>query len=136
VIFGLGEKEDWTNQGKPAIGDRPATGWFKANPSLGHHLHIDKIDEEFQQAKNNPSQQNSFRRLRLNQWVGQEERYIPLEDWRQCADPFNQEGFVGKRCYAGMDLSATDDITAFVMVFERDGLYHWIPHFWIPEYEI
>lgn len=155
VIYGLEEKEDWTQEGKPAVIEErevkrndgrgyfrklfilaPATGWYKANPSLGHHLLIEKVREEYLQAASNPSQQNSFRRLRLNQWVGQEERYLPIGDWLQCSEAFNPEEFIGKTCYAGMDLSATEDVTAFVMLFERAGLIYWIPHFWIPEFEI
>jgi phage terminase large subunit-like protein len=142
AVYGLEEKEDWTLEGEPARYNRdgdlikPATGWFKANPSLGHHLQLDKIREEYRQAANNPSQQNSFRRLRLNQWVGQEERYLPLEDWLACGDPFNPSEFIGKPCFAGMDLSATEDITAFVMLFEREDLIYWIPHFWIPAHEL
>jgi phage terminase large subunit-like protein len=136
VIYGLDEKEDWTAEGGPATKKKPASGWFKANPSLGYHLSIDKVREEFLQAKNNPSQQNSFRRLRLNQWVGQETRYLPMSDWRECAAPFNPERFIGRPCFGGLDLSATQDITAFVLTFEEDGDIYWIPHFWIPEHEL
>lgn len=142
IIYGLDEKEDWTLEGEPAERDesgeiiKPATGWWKANPSMGYHLYLDKIREEYQQASNNPSQQNAFRRLRLNQWVGQEERYIPLEDWRKNGEPFNPEMLVGKRCIAGLDLSATEDITAFVMLFNIEGIIYWLPHFWIPEHQI
>jgi hypothetical protein len=54
--------------GERGGGDRLVQG--EPFPSLGHHLQIEKIRDEFRQAQNNPSQQNSFRRLRLDQWVG------------------------------------------------------------------
>lgn len=136
VIYGLDEKEDWTLEGDPATKKKPATGWFKANPSLGYHLPIEKIREEFRQAQNNPSQQNSFRRLRLDQWVGQEVRYLPMVDWRECGAPFNPDQFIGRPCYGGLDLSATQDITALVLLFEEDGEIFWLPHFWLPEHEL
>jgi phage terminase large subunit-like protein len=156
VIYGLDEKEDWTNEGEPAKFEEikepdpmdrrkfitrlsqvaAATGWFKANPSLGHHLQLEKIREEFLQAQNNPSQQNSFRRLRLDQWVGQEIRYIPMDHWKQCGEPFNLAQLVGKPCFAGLDLSATQDITALVLAFALDGEIYLVPHFWLPEHEL
>lgn len=40
------------------------------------------------------------------------------------------------RCYGGLDLSSTTDITAFVLVFpptEEDDKYIVLPYFWIPE---
>ncbi len=156
VIYGLDDKEDWTYEGQPEqfeprkkpdpkdrrktiteiVSVAPATGWYKANPSLGHHLQIDKIREEFLQAQNNPSQQNSFRRLRLNQWVGQEIRYIPMDQWRLCGAPFSLSSLVGRICLAGLDLSATQDITALVLAFPVDGEVLLIPHFWLPEHEL
>jgi phage terminase large subunit-like protein len=156
VIYGLEEKEDWTIEGEPEkfemrkepdpmnrrkfitkmVSMTAATGWFKANPSLGHHLQVEKIREEFRQAQNNPSQQNSFRRLRLNQWVGQEVRYIPMDHWKLCGEPFNLAQLAGRSCFAGLDLSATQDITALVLAFPMDGEIFLVPHFWLPEHEL
>ena len=34
---------------------------------------------------------------------------------------------------AGLDLSASRDLTALVLVFPKDGEYHIVPHFWLPE---
>lgn len=136
AIYGLGEKEDWTNEGQPDRKGRPATGWYKANPSLGHHLKIEKVREEFLQAQGSLANQNSFRRFRLDQWVGQESRFLPMDDWMACGEPFRQADFIGAQCFAGIDLSATQDITALVLVFEKAGLYHIVPHFWLPEYEL
>jgi phage terminase large subunit-like protein len=136
VIYQLDQEENWMEIGEPAQGDKPATGWYKANPSLGHFLGIDKVKEEFERAMSNPAQQNSFRRLRLCQWVGQETRYLPMEDWAACGEPFNIDDFAGKPCFAGLDLSSTQDITAFVMVFEHNDLFYWIAHFWLPEFEL
>ena len=45
------------------------------------------------------------------------------------------EKLKGRDCYAGLDLSSTSDITAFVMVFppEAEGEnYIVLPHFWLP----
>jgi phage terminase large subunit-like protein len=136
VLYSLDNDEDWTIEGEPEHKGRPATGWYKANPSLGSFLPIEKVREEYQRAASNPAQQNSFRRLRLCQWVGQETRYLPMEDWQACGEPFGLDMLAGKPCFAGLDLSSTQDITALVLVFEIDGLYYWLPHFWLPEHEL
>jgi phage terminase large subunit-like protein len=142
VIYGLDETDDWTDEGHPAKYDKkgkciaPAAGWYKANPALGQYLQLDKIREEAEKAKRVPSEQNGFRRFRLSQWVSQETRWITSREWETCSEPFDAGSFVGSSCYAGMDLSTSRDITAYVKVFERDGFFHLIPQFWVPEEEI
>lgn len=49
--------------------------------------------------------------------------------------PINPESLYGCECYAGLDLSSTSDITAFVLVFpplHEDDKYIVVPHFWLP----
>lgn len=132
VIYGLDDAEDWTFEGEPAKNGKPATGWYKANPALGDFLPIDRIRSEFRTALEVPTEQNSFRRFRLDQWVGQETRYIPMEEWRRCGNPFDLGKLAGKACYGGLDLSTTRDLTAFTLVFPMDDLYYVVPHFFIP----
>ena len=46
------------------------------------------------------------------------------------------EKLKGRECYAGLDLSSTSDITAFVMVFPpryEGEKYIAVPYFWLPE---
>ena len=137
VIYAMDQGGDWTFEGEPATDGKPATGWYKANPALGDFLPIDKVRESFQKAISLPSEQNSFRRLRLNEWVGQETRYIPMDQWRACGEPlFNIEELAGKTCFGGLDLSTTQDITACVLVFPVDGRLLVVPHFWIPGHDL
>jgi phage terminase large subunit-like protein len=41
--------------------------------------------------------------------------------------------FGGAEVYAGLDLSETSDLTAFVMVSQVEGRWHVRPTFWLPE---
>ena len=133
VIYGLGEDEDWTFEGMPAKGSKPATGWYKCNPALGDFLRIDRVRADAEKAKRLPSEQNSFRRFRLNQWVSQQTRWLPLSEWDQCAEAFDKHALIGKSCYAGLDISSTQDLTAFVMAFPDGDETFLVPHFWLPE---
>lgn len=126
VIYGSKESDDWTD---PKV-------WQKANPSLGITVSIDKVKAAFNSAKENPAEENTFRQLRLNQWVKQSVRWMPMDKWDACAFPVDERALEGRVCYGGLDLSSSTDITAFVLVFPpEDGSegFTILPHFWIPE---
>ena len=87
-------------------------------------------------AKQNPGEENAFRQLRLNQWVKQAVRWMPMEKWDACSFKVDEESLEGRVCYGGLDLSSTTDITAFVLVFpplDEDDKFCILPYFWIPE---
>lgn len=126
VIFGADDTEDWTS---PKV-------WKKCNPSLGETIGMDKVKTACESAKQNPGEENSFRQLRLNQWVKQAVRWMPMDKWDKCAFAVNEEQLKGRVCYGGLDLSSTTDITAFVLVFpplDEEDKYIILPYFWIPE---
>jgi phage terminase large subunit-like protein len=126
VIYGADESDDWTD---PKV-------WKKANPSLGITVGIDKVEAACESAKQNPGEENAFRQLRLNQWVKQAVRWMPMDKWDACAFPVDPEELEGRVCYGGLDLSSTSDITAFVLVFpprDEEDKYVVLPYFWLPE---
>lgn len=126
VIYGADEAADWTD---PKV-------WKKANPSLGITVGIDKVKAACESAKQNPGEENSFRQLRLNQWVKQAVRWMPMAKWDACGFRVDAEGLEGRVCYGGLDLSSTTDITAFVLVFpplDEEDKFCVLPYFWIPE---
>ena len=126
VIYGADESDDWTN---PKV-------WKKANPSLDITVGIDKVKAACESAKQNPGEENAFRQLRLNQWVKQAVRWMPMEKWDKCAFAVDEDELEGRVCYGGLDLSSTTDITAFVLVFpplDEEDKYIILPYFWIPE---
>ena len=126
VIYGAALEDDWTD---------PAT-WAKANPSLGVTFSIDRLYEACESAKQNPAEENSFRQLRLSQWVKQAVRWMPMEKWDACGTPFDTAFLRGRPCYGGLDLSSTQDLTALVLVFpptEDDEPYYILPFCWVPK---
>ena len=126
VIYGIEDNSDWSDE----------KNWYKANPSLGYTIDIEKVRNAYVSAKENPAEENVFRQLRLNQWVKQSTRWMPMDIWDECAFEVNPDELIGRECYAGLDLSSTSDITAFVMVFpprNSEEKYMILPYFWIPE---
>jgi phage terminase large subunit-like protein len=126
VIFGASPDDDWTDE----------KVWYKANPSLDITVGIDKVRAACESAKQNPAEENSFRQLRLNQWVKQSIRWLPMLEYDKCKTDFIPKQLEGRECYGGLDLSSTTDITAFVLVFppvDDEDKYYVLPYFWIPE---
>ena len=122
VIYGAGRDEDWSS---PEI-------WKKANPSLGITVKMEKVKDAYNSAKENPAEENTFRQLRLNQWVKQDVRWMPMDKWDACNFNVNEEDLEGRVCYGGLDLSSTTDITAFVLVFpprDEDDKFAILPYF-------
>lgn len=121
AIHEVGEEEDWTDE----------SVWAKANPNLGVTVKPEFLRSEFRRAQANPAAQNAFRQLFLNQWTQQSVRWIDLREWDlcKCSDPPP----VGAKCFGGLDLGISRDLTAFVVVFKVGKRYIVRPHFWMPE---
>lgn len=125
VIFGLPDEADWTDE----------KNWYTANPSLGYTIAIDKVRDAFRKALETSADENMFRQLRLNQWVKQSVRWMPMDKWDACAGNVDPRALEGRACYAGLDLSSTSDLTTLVLVFpptKEDEPYMVLPFFWLP----
>ncbi len=126
VLYGLQDDADWTDE----------KNWYKANPSLDQTISIDKVRDAFRKAQETPADENMFRQLRLNQWVKQSIRWMPMDKWDECGGAVNEYELEGRACYAGLDLSSTSDLTAMVLVFpprDDEEQYIVLPYFWLPE---
>lgn len=126
VVYGLGDDDDWTDE----------KNWYKANPSLGQTIAIERVRDAFREAQENPAEENVFRQLRLNQWVSSLTRFIPEHIYDLGKDPIDVSSLEGRDCYGGLDLSSTGDITAFVLMFpprDETEKYIMLPFFWVPE---
>ena len=99
---------------------RDESVWAAANPALGDFRSLEEVRALARRAQEIPAQENAFRRLYLNQWTEQDTRWIALEAWDACRAPVDLEALAGRRCYVGLDLSTTKDLTAAVAVFPDD----------------
>ena len=111
-----------------ALDDREA--WAAANPALGDFLNEDQFADAAARAMRSPSFAPSFRLLQLNQRIAAEGRFINQADWEANGEPFDLGELEGKRCYGGLDLSSTRDLTALALWFPDEGkllVWHWVP---------
>jgi phage terminase large subunit-like protein len=104
--------------------------WRLANPALGDFRSLDEMRGYAAKAKRLPAREAVFRNLYLNQRIDALAGYISGTDWQACADQIDITNLAGQRCFAGLDLSSTRDLTAFVLWFPDSGAV--LPYFWIP----
>lgn len=125
IIYEAPVDADWTDE----------KVWKQANPALGDFRSLEDMRILCARAKEIPAQENTFRRLYLNQWTEQAERWITMTVWDACQVlGFDRKRLLGRRCYLGMDLSTTRDLTAIVAVFPDDeGGFDVLPMFFVPD---
>lgn len=140
VIYAPHEDDDWTLE---------AT-WRKANPNFGLSVKVDPFLADFKRARQLPRLENDFKRYRLNMWTDQAVRWLPMNSvddegnrfgWDHCVgpiawdDPQYEERLKGKKCWGGLDLSSTTDLSGLVWWFPvQAGLDMPVvlPRFWKP----
>jgi phage terminase large subunit-like protein len=123
VIYEMPKDADWTDERE----------WKRCNPALGDFRSLDEMRTMAQRAKSIPAQENAFRRLYGNQWTEQEQRWLSMELWDACQAEISRASLKGRRCFIGMDLSTTRDITALVAAFPDDDGFDVLPAFFVPK---
>ncbi len=123
VIYEASREDDWTAE---------AT-WRKANPNLGISIPLDYFVRECKRAQDTPGYENTFKRLHLNIITEQASRWLAIERWDNADDRRPVADMAGRQCFAGLDLAATTDIAALVLLFpDEEGGFDLFPFFWIP----
>jgi phage terminase large subunit-like protein len=121
AIYEATADDDWKD---PAV-------HLKANPNYGVSVVVDDFERKFKKALSQPSFENTFRRLHLDQKTGQDVRWLSLTEWDACGGALERDSLRGRPCSAGFDLASTSDIAAFVLYFPEDGGAV-LPFFWVP----
>ena len=146
VIYGLsmltGDNEDRVKE--LDIYDEEV--WRLCNPSIGVTVPVRNVRNEAREAQKSQAKEKLFRWLRLNQWISVKAvGWLPLTlydktQWgpspKAEREVWVEEKLAGKRCFGGLDLSTTTDLTAFVLLFPpQEGLDTWVALFraWRPE---
>jgi phage terminase large subunit-like protein len=105
--------------------------WKKSNPALGMFRSLEDLKDQAKQASRMPSSENTFRNLCLNQRVSTVSPFISRDVWASCGGKVIEFG--NAPVFAGLDLSARTDLTAFVLTARINNIWHVQPYFWTPE---
>jgi phage terminase large subunit-like protein len=102
----------------------------KANPAFGDFQNAVEVLAMAEDARRMPSREPEYRNLILNQRVEASSPFISRSLWLACATPVLPIDDVP--VYAGLDLSAVNDLTALVLIGKVDAVWQIHPTFWLP----
>lgn len=130
LIYTLDDEDDWeTNWSDETL-------WIKANPNLGVSKKWDDMRRKATRAKEMPAALNAFLRKELDLWTQAETAWMNMERWLALKGSVSESGLRGRRCYAGLDLSSTTDISALVLAFPpvvEGDLFQFLWRFFLPQ---
>lgn len=123
VIYEVPKDADWTDE----------ASWAKANPNLDISVSREALRELCLRAQESPTLENSFRRYHLNQRTETDVRWLPINVWDECDAEIDWARLQNLPCYAGLDLSSRQDMTALVLAWpDTDGLIYLRGWCWVP----
>lgn len=105
----------------------------QANPAFGDFLNQKEIRKQAELARRLPAQEGLYRNYTLNQRVAAEGHFISPSVWALNGGEPDLSVFDRCPVYVGVDLSATQDLTAVVAIaIDQDGIRHIRPWFFLP----
>lgn len=122
VIYELDKPIEWLDEKK----------WYKANPGLGVMKNIKDLRDKVQRAKNNPSELVNLLCKDFNIRQSEQDKWLTFEDIN------NEETFDTKEVYdtyavAGVDLSATTDLTCATLLILKGKKKYVLQQYFIPQ---
>lgn len=123
MIFSMDEGDDWHDP----------KNWPKASPNLGVSVKWEFMEREHAAAVNDPTREVEFKTKNLNMWVDAPTVWIPDDVIVENNHGTTDEELRGERCFVGLDLASTEDITAMALFFPYVSHPTLRLYFWVPE---
>lgn len=123
-------------------GDDPfdERNWIKANPGLGKSKTLEYMRTAAKKAAALPGALINFLTKDLNVWCNSFGGWFSKAIWdRGGKKKFTPDMLRGRRCYGGLDLASTRDLTAYALVFppnEEGEDWYVLVWFWCPQEKI
>ena len=123
AIYTLDVDDDWTLE----------RNWKKASPNLDVTVSRKFMKDQIKSAIINPSEQVGVKTKLLDIWCDSMTIWIPEDEINKYSTSVNLEEFADCDCYVGVDLSATSDLTAVSYLVQKDGIFYFKIHYYLPE---
>jgi phage terminase large subunit-like protein len=104
--------------------------WRKANPKYPATPKRAYLESQARKAQHNVRFLNTFKRLHLNIITDSDVAWFEMAQWDACEQEYGPEDLAGERCFAGIDLAKTTDLTALALYFPDKHaalLWSWLP---------
>ena len=109
----------------------------KSNPNLGVSVSVDYLLEEIAVAEGSLSKKGEFITKYCNLKQNSSLAWLPANVIEgACGDPLKLEDFSRHYGLIGIDLSQTTDLSAAVLLIEKNGEFYVFAHFWLPAEKI
>lgn len=129
VCYTLDNGDEWEDE----------NNWVKAIPSLktkhtpNGTVNLDYIQDQVQQAKDNPTLRNGVLTKNLNIWCDAETTWISNDNIVKVTDKkLKLEDFRGMEAFVGLDLSAVSDLTTISVMIPLDGKFYFWTYPFLP----
>lgn len=108
---------------------------YQSNPNADISIEVEQIMIDRNRALELASYQPTYERYRLNRWCSKKEtKWLDMEKWMSGSRDYSEIDLYGRKCYAGLDLSITTDLTSIVLLFpEDDGTFKVLNYNFLPE---
>lgn len=100
-----------------------------ANPAFDEFMNVEEVMDMADAARRMPSREAEYRNKILNQRVEASSPFVTQSVWKDNGGDEESWGLA----FGGLDLSETNDLTAFVLVAPVDGVTNVRCRFWLPE---
>jgi phage terminase large subunit-like protein len=97
--------------------------WRKANPSYNYLPIKRNLQAEKIKAAHDELKRISFRKLYLNQWIGNQEGYIDFVKWKERTGP-RPPDLKHWDCVLGCDFAAVNDFNAYCLIWYRGTRFY------------
>jgi len=115
--------------------------WIKANPGLGKSKTLSYMRNVAAQAARLPSAKVNFLTKDLNLFCNSADGWFDIKVWDKGGKKFDPALLRGRKCWGGLDLAATKDLTSFALVFpppdgDPDGEWYVLVWTWCPQAKV
>jgi phage terminase large subunit-like protein len=115
-------------------GDFDESAYIKANPLIDvNPILLTEIRKEAIEARAMPGRLAEFRIKRLNRRAASASAWVNLTRWRKCDGAVPLDELVGAPCWGAFDLASTRDLTAWRLLWLKDGVFYTWGRQWVPD---
>ena len=107
AIYELDPDDDWQDE----------SVWIKANPNLGVSVNIRKLRDQVLQAQSSTILSAEVLTKNFNRWVQNMDAWMSDELITNNMEALDMDKLAGEKCWMGVDISATQDLTAWTLMF-------------------
>ncbi|WP_313082572.1 terminase TerL endonuclease subunit [Pulveribacter sp.] len=131
LYYAVDEKDE--DLGTEADDDFDEEAYHKANPLMEvNPILLAEIRKAAIEAREKPGTHGEFKIKRLNRPSSVAGGWVNLTKWRECRAAVDLEALRGVPCWGGLDLSSTNDLTSFRLVWRLDGWLYTYGWRWVP----